>query len=191
MHFYSLIKGKLLAYPTHKFILVMKLTLVLITAALLQVSAASLAQKVTLNKEGSSLQQIFKDIRSQTGFNFVYNIKLIKEAKPVTIHVKDANLDEALRQCFVDQPFTYEVAAKTIILKEKAPSLLETLQQAIITNINITGRVIDEHGLPIPGATVKVKGTSIVVATDSDGKFSINVLEGNNILVVSFIGYVT
>lgn len=186
MHFYSLIKGKPWACLTHKSILVVKLTLVLITAVLLQVSAASLAQKVTLNKKESSLRQIFNDIRNQTGFNFVYSTKLIKEGKPVTIQVKDASLDNVLEQCFAEQPFTYELTDKTIIVKRKVPSFLEELLA-----INVTGKVVDEHGLPIPGATIKVKGTSIGVIADAEGRFSINTPQGNNILVISFIGYVT
>jgi len=186
MHFFSLIKGKPWACLAHKSLLVVKLTFVLIIAALLQVSASSLAQKVTLNKKASSLQQIFKDIRNQTGFNFVYTTKLIKQAKPVTIQVQDASLYDVLQQCFAEQPFTYELADKTIIVKKKAPPLLEN-----IITINVTGRITDEHGLPIPGATIKVKGTTIGVVADVEGKFSINIPQQDNILVISFIGYVT
>lgn len=56
----------------------------------------------------------------------------------------------------------------------------------------ITGTVISgEDNLPIPGASVLVKGTTVGVATDLDGKFSINVPSDRNVLVVSFVGLTT
>src|SRR5690606_2761895 len=55
--------------------------------------------------------------------------------------------------------------------------------------VNITGKVIDQDGNPIMGATVLVKGTKSGVQTDKDGMFRINLPEGNTSLVVSFVGY--
>jgi TonB-dependent SusC/RagA subfamily outer membrane receptor len=55
----------------------------------------------------------------------------------------------------------------------------------------ISGRVTGESGDGLPGVTILVKGTTNGTATDTDGKYSLNVPEGNPTLVVSFIGYVT
>ena len=54
----------------------------------------------------------------------------------------------------------------------------------------VTGVVSDSDGLPLPGATVLVQGTTTGVTTDFDGNFSINVAEGQ-ILEFSFVGYET
>ncbi|MDR0581665.1 MAG: carboxypeptidase-like regulatory domain-containing protein, partial [Prevotellaceae bacterium] len=54
----------------------------------------------------------------------------------------------------------------------------------------ITGTVVDKSGEPMIGAAVVVKGTTVAVATDIDGKFSLSVKEGD-VLTVSFIGYTT
>ena len=54
----------------------------------------------------------------------------------------------------------------------------------------VTGVVSDPDGLPLPGATVLVQGTTTGVTTDFDGNFSINVAEGQ-ILEFSFVGYET
>lgn len=55
----------------------------------------------------------------------------------------------------------------------------------------LTGTVTDgDLGLPLPGASVMVKGTSNGTATDFDGKFSINVSQSSGILVISYIGFV-
>jgi len=53
---------------------------------------------------------------------------------------------------------------------------------------NITGTVLDDSGLPLPGASIVVKGTSNGTQTDFDGFFSLNVEQGQT-LVVSYIGF--
>ena len=67
-----------------KSLITMKLVIVL-TMIALQVSASSYAQKITLNKTNASLEQVFDDIRNQSGYDFFYNLKLIRLAKPVTV----------------------------------------------------------------------------------------------------------
>ncbi len=53
----------------------------------------------------------------------------------------------------------------------------------------IRGRVVDNEGLPLPGASVKIKNTPTATSTDGDGRFSINVPDDNAILVITSIGY--
>ena len=55
---------------------------------------------------------------------------------------------------------------------------------------SISGTVSDENGVPLPGATVLVEGTSNGVSTDFDGNYSINASSGDT-LVFSFVGYTT
>jgi Domain of unknown function (DUF4139)/N-terminal domain of unknown function (DUF4140) len=68
--------------------------------------------------------------------------------------------------------------------------MIYSTQAANITSVS--GRVIArEDGLPIPGVTVKVKGTSIGTQTNTDGVFTLQVPSGNRTLVYSFVGYQT
>jgi len=62
----------------------------------------------------------------------------------------------------------------------------ETVKQV---DIVVRGLVKDEKGLPLPGASVKVKGTLISTATNINGGFSITAPSAESVLVVSFIGY--
>ena len=55
----------------------------------------------------------------------------------------------------------------------------------------VTGVVVDNAGEPVISASVVVKGTTVGVATDVDGGFSINVPEGKNTLVFSLVGMKT
>lgn len=59
------------------------------------------------------------------------------------------------------------------------------------TDRTITGTVTDENGVPLLGAAILVKGTSIGTVTDFDGNYEINVPDGSEILIASYVGYTT
>jgi TonB-linked SusC/RagA family outer membrane protein len=171
----------------YKTVLVMKLIVLLLTITIIQVSAATFAQKITLNKSGAPLRQIMDDIRAQSGYDFLYNNKLLKDASPVTIHVKDASIEEVLQICFSNQPFSYKIEDKAILLKKKEPPVSAIILPEV--NLKISGKIVDEKSLPLPGATVTEKGTKNAVAANSNGEFTINVNNGSAVLVISSIGY--
>src|SRR5258706_11354972 len=62
-------------------------------------------------------------------------------------------------------------------------------QKANAQNFQVTGRVISRLNEPLAGATVTVKGSTVSTITDVQGNFSINVPNGNAILVVTYLGY--
>lgn len=64
------------------------------------------------------------------------------------------------------------------------PTHLNSIQQ-----MSVTGLIVDENGVPLPGANIIEKGTNNGVATDLDGNFSINVSSSSSILVISYVGY--
>jgi TonB-dependent starch-binding outer membrane protein SusC len=76
--------------------------------------------------------------------------------------------------------------------KRLLPALLVTLLLALQTfaqQRTITGRVTDNTGAPVAGATVTVKGTNIATSTGSDGTYRLNVPESAGTLVISAVGY--
>ena len=76
----------------------------------------------------------------------------------------------------------------------KLKSLLLVLLMGVSTvswaQTTVTGTVLDEQNVPLPGANVVVKNTTNGVVTDFDGNFSISVSNTNAVLVISYIGYV-
>src|SRR6187431_2665532 len=56
-------------------------------------------------------------------------------------------------------------------------------------NFKVSGKVNDESGKPVSGATVTVKGTKIATATTTDGTFALNAPSGKSVLVVTSIGF--
>src|SRR5690625_1690207 len=102
-----------------KSLLIMKLVLILLVITGLQVTARpSEAQNVTLSEHNISLKKVFKKIRKQTGYQFFYNDELLKTSRPVDIHVENTSLKEVLEDCFKDQPLSYGMVGKVIVVKE-------------------------------------------------------------------------
>jgi TonB-linked SusC/RagA family outer membrane protein len=168
----------------YKIMLIMKLTFVLLIISILQVNAESYGQKITLSTNKVPLEQVFKQIRKQSGYTFLYNTRLLKSARNVEINVKDAAIEDVLKLCFAQQPFTYTISKNTVIVRKLTTAPLERA-------IDVTGTVVDEKGLPLPGASVKIKGTTIITSTDSNGQFILKNLKERPTLVISFTGYVT
>lgn len=162
----------------------MKLTTFILMIALVQASAAVVAQKVNLNQRNKPLSTVLRDIKNQTGYVFLSNdFDPAKEV--VSVSVTNVSLEEALTACFKRLNINYNIVDKTILLTKIAPLSAKAEQ------IVIRGIVKDEKGLPIPGAGVKVKGTLISAATDVNGSFSISVPSESAVLVVTYVGYDT
>lgn len=165
----------------------MRLTTLLLFIGCLQASASGIGQVVTLKEKAVSIDRIFKQIKAQTGYEFLYNTLSVEKAKPVTIDVKGMALEEALRICFASQPFTYKIINRTIIVFEESSAKREVVS-AVPPN-ELTGRVLDEDGLPLEGVSISIKENGIGT-TKKDGSFTVRVPEATNTLVFSFVGYV-
>ncbi|MCC9168497.1 TonB-dependent receptor [Pontibacter sp. XAAS-A31] len=60
---------------------------------------------------------------------------------------------------------------------------------ALAQSFSVSGKVVDENGLGLPGVTVVLKGTSTAVPTDVDGNYTLSLPNGEGTLQFSFIGY--
>jgi TonB-linked SusC/RagA family outer membrane protein len=193
--------GEFLAQAATKQILkVMQLTAILLLSLGITASAAGNAQTVSLSLKNATLEQAFKQIKKQTGYTFLYTDEMLLGAKPVSIEVKNGLLQDVLDQCFHNQPVSYTIIDKTIVIKKKSPNDIEGHSgQGVIPGpdpesfppIDITGKVTDSDGNPLPGATVKVKGSSKGTTTNNDGVFVLKGVDDNAMLEISFVGYET
>ena len=168
----------------------MRLTTVILLASLLHVSAAGLAQKVSMNATNANLKTIIKELRGQTGYNFILKKKFLDEFKPVSLSVNNADFEEVLKQVFAGQKFSYSIDSKTVIIKEKEKNYIDFLLERLAA-INVRGVVRNNTGDLLPGAMVKVKGSPIRTLTNANAEFAINGIEEGRILEISYIGYKT
>lgn len=174
----------------NKVLQIMRLTTLMLIASFIHVSAASLAQKISLTEKGSSLKKVCKNISLQTGYSFIISGSVYKQSKPVTIMVKNTELPEVLNMIFKDQPIRYQLQDKIIVLSVEQPdNSAAQLQKTQLRQQKITGKITDEKGLPLVGVTIKVKNTTKGAVSDVNGHFIIDATIGD-VLVVSYVGFV-
>jgi len=171
-----------------KLLLIMRITAAILVVALMQVSASGLAQKITLSKHNIPLKTVLKEIRQQSGYNFLYTDNILKDAKPVSIQVHKIDIHEVLRMIFNDQVLSYTVNENTVTIFKK--KVLKPDANISLRTEVIKGQVLDEQGNPLPGVSISIKGSNNGTSTDLNGNFSISSIKGEQ-LVVSAIGYIT
>ncbi len=153
----------------------MKILTALLLAACLTAAAAGHSQTITLHLHQASLQKVFREIRKQTGYLFLYHTESIGQASPVDLDVTGAGLREVLDRCFRDQPLTWELMDRTIIVRprENQPATAGVTGR----DIDLKGRVENEAGEPLEGITVGIRGSTRGTSTNREGEFH---LEGVN-----------
>src|SRR5690606_1661090 len=85
-------------------------------------------------------------------------------------------------------PLIYSVKNKAVIVKDKKPPIIHHNERKQLV---VSGLVTDERDEPIAGASVKVKSSSTGTVTNADGQFTITVPSEDDILVFSFIGFIS
>ena len=170
----------------------MRLTAIFMLAICLHASAKGISQKLSISHQNVSLQTVFKDISEQTGYTFIYTEKLLQKGKKLSIVINNASIEQVLKECFKGQALTYTIVDTYIILKEKEEG--GEKQKAFnspppLPPTNITGKVTNDKGEALEGATITEKGTKNTVVTMEDGSFSINTAGPKAILVISYVGY--
>jgi TonB-linked SusC/RagA family outer membrane protein len=184
MKFYDRFRAKLWTFNTVQLLRIMRLTIIIITACFLQISAASKAQMISLNEKNASLETIINKIIDQTNYSFIGDTKLIRQAKPININVQNVSIEKVLSLCFIDQPMDYSITDKTVAIRKKEkPSIIDT---------KITGVVKDSTGTPLPGVSILVKrtgkGPAIGTVTDVNGKYALTIPDDAKALVFSSLG---
>lgn len=172
-----------------KIALIMRLTAFILFVSFMQVSAAGFSQTISLNKKNIPLTEVFKEIRKQTGYDFVFTQRQMEHAHPVSVQANETPLVEVLAKCFETQPFSYFIQNNTIIVmakREEKPKAVEKQQQSV------SGIVRDAQGNPVSGVSIAVKaagdrGTRTTL-TDDEGRFIIPATSGE-VLVFTSVGF--
>ncbi len=173
-----------------KTVRVLKLTAILLFAACIQVSAKGYGQSVTLSEKNASLEKIFREIRIQSGYTFVYRDEWLKQANKVDIDLHSASIDQALEACFKNQPLTYTLVQTTVVVRLKTTGEFQSpVLPPPVPPADIHGHVTDSIGMPLQGASVIVKGAKKGVQTDKNGDFVLKNVDPNATIIISFTGF--
>ncbi|MGE5428990.1 MAG: SusC/RagA family TonB-linked outer membrane protein, partial [Methylococcaceae bacterium] len=170
-----------------KLILMSKIVFLLFFAGLLQVSAATYAQKTKLNLKmtNASIIDVFEEIEAQSEFRFFYDNSQVDLKQNVTVNLTDRKIEDILDEIFKNTNITYEVLDRHILITSKGTAPEATSQEVTRVKGKVTSAA-DQQSLP--GVTVLIKGTSTGVITDAQGNYSINIPQGGKVLVFSFVG---
>lgn len=172
--------------PEKKLLLQIKLI-----ALCLLLTVLGYSQRISIQRTNVPLQTIFTDIEKQSRYQFFYNETLLQQTNKVTIDVKNVTVEDALTDCFKNQPLTYAIVDNTIILKKKvdAESSVSAGTLKSTSHISINGKVMGSNKQPIAGATVSVKGTKIATATNAEGAFNLSDVDEKATLIISSVAH--
>ncbi|WP_316820051.1 SusC/RagA family TonB-linked outer membrane protein [Pedobacter gandavensis] len=168
----------------------MKLITALLILSLTQVTAATFAQKITINKSNATIETVLEEIGKQSGYGVFVGVKTLNSAKSVSINVKNAEMEEVLKLCLEGQQLDFSIENKIIVIKQKQASILDKLT-AVFSGTEIFGIVLDNDNNLLPGATVTIKGSNRSTTTNGMGQFKLKDVPDGAILQISFMGYVT
>ena len=161
----------------------MKIMLVLVLLTFSQLSASVWAQRVNIELKNASLREIFEQIKQQTGVSFMYSNDDVKQVGRRDFLMKDAEVATIVESCLEGTGLTFELTDRVVIIR-KALALPQNQKK-----IALRGVVRDKQGEVLPGVAILIKGTSLGVSTDIDGKFELSVPEMKElVLVFSFVG---
>lgn len=157
-----------------------------------------LSQRISISVTEMDMEKVLEKIEGQTKVRFIYSAEVIHAERKVTLDYQNQRLDTVLETLLGPLGIEYKVSKKTILLRkaaEKKTSLktepFENTAPRAQTDRDITGKVLDEKGEPIPGASVVVKGTTVGTSTNIEGIYQLSVPEDKDIVIFSFVGYIS
>ncbi|NQD72189.1 TonB-dependent receptor [Sphingobacterium shayense] len=170
----------------------MKLSVILLLVGTLQVSAFSYGQRITLHRTNGKLTTVLRELEKQSGYHIFFDKSLIPTNATVNISVKNALLDDILREMLIKHNLDYEKLDRNIVLVRRTlPKTAgnDARRESIIQEKIITGNIKNNVGEPLEGVTVSIKGTNTRTSTDGKGYYSIAVEDAQSIILISFVGY--
>ena len=144
--------------------------------------AQETGKRVTLNLQEVTMKAFVGELQRQTGYAFFYKEDVAALVEPVTVSVEDADLSTVLEEVLGQKGCTFTFEGETVVIRKRVES------QGQVEERKVIGVVKDEHGQPLPGVAVVLKGTTVGTATDIDGNYALSLPEGNYTLVFSMLG---
>ncbi|WP_423127908.1 TonB-dependent receptor [Gaoshiqia sp. Z1-71] len=165
----------------------MKLTVFLFLISILAATASTYSQqsKFDLNYKNVAIKEVLNEIKARSDFQFFYSNDDFDINRKVDVQVKDASVEEVLNQLLESMDVTYKIVDKSVIISRN--DMKWSFDRMNQVN-SIAGKVTDSAGMPLPGVTVVIKGTTTGTITGGDGHYSLANVAADAVLVFSFVG---
>jgi TonB-linked SusC/RagA family outer membrane protein len=170
----------------------MKLTLTLLIFCIVSFGASTYSQttRMDFTYNGSNIVELFKQLEEKSGFYFFYQKEDLSTLNDISIDTKNASVTEILDKILKGTTLQYKIVDRYIIIRntgELSGPGAERMQQPR----SVSGKVTDSSGIPMPGVTVTIKGTTRGTVTAADGTYTLSQVQPSAVLVFSFIGMKT
>ena len=142
------------------------------------------SQNITLIMNDVTVKKAMDELKKKSGYSFVFSSEDVNTKKKISVSVNRQDIHKAVEQILTNQGVTYEISGKNIIIKRISPDVKQEKVRLL------SGRVVDNLGEPIIGATIVVKGTNNATITDLDGNFIISAASTDK-LVLSMLGFIS
>jgi len=182
-----------------KLLLIMKIILVILFSSFMAVSASSYSQstRLTVELENVTIKEVFEAIENQSEYIFFYQDQNLDLDRRVTLEMKEQNLNLLLDSLFEGTGNVYQIKDRQVFIGYDEEKLQRSVKPEIEKKIpagdepqkkSVSGKVTDEKGLPMPGVSIIVKGTTIGITSNVEGEYTLNNIPDGAVLVFSFIG---
>lgn len=193
----NLIDGDIIMY-LQKLKRIMRLSLFLIvlsSTVAFSSNTYSQSTKLSLKVENRTVKEIISEIEENSEFIFFYQKQDIDLGRKVSLHVEKEDIKSILTQLFAGTDNVFVVNNRQVVIG-KAPLDLDNIKLDVYPvsqpqQKEINGKVTDPEGVPIPGLSVIVKGTTVGTVTDVNGSFSLRIPVDAETLQFSFVGMKT
>ena len=175
----------------HNARIAMKWTAYVVLTAILHVCTPALSQRVSIHARDLSLEEVIKEIRTQTGLEFLYQSSLLEGTHVVTLDVQDMSVEEVLKTCLKGQGLGFNIRSGTVVLFVESDPSRKELPSPADTVALLIGRVVDPRRLPIASASVLLLRSRAGTQTDRSGAFTFHIKQGTpeDSLLVTCIGW--
>lgn len=178
-----------LGIPT-RLLLAMKLTLLFLLVGMIHASASSFGQTLTIKSGKISYKQLFREVQKQTGYDVLLHSTHFDLDKKIKVQFYNKPLMEALDWIKENEHINYQVDKKSIIFRFSENKVDPVIGEYEADQTQIIGKVVDEQGNVIEGASIKLKSdVTKGTLSQKDGSFNLPITALNEVLVVSYIGY--
>ncbi len=149
-------------------------------------SNATVVSQIIIEKmkfTDAELSKVLETIEKHCKCDFIFNYNDVKGYK-ASVDMVSCSVEECLDEVLKELPFQYKIEKDLVIVFYNNKNMEVDQSQ----KRKIKGKVVDEFGETLPGVSIVVKGTSVGVATNFEGEFSLDIPDGAQSLIVSFIG---
>ncbi len=170
-----------------KLLVTMKLTTLLLFLSMVTMATESYSQntRFSLNVKDATILQVLEEIERQTEFGFLFKTDQLDMEDRYTVNLKKAKIENVMNEILDNEHYSYRVMDRIIVISKKDANSDDMMEQ---NNQKVSGKVSDSSGLPLPGVTIMVKGTTIGTVTGANGEYTLANVPKDAILQFSFVG---